>query len=100
MSRRDEQGPSVIQVEHLPERGRFQACVDGHLCVADYRLDGGRMQMTHTEVHPALEGRGIAAALVRAALDHARAHGLTVVPLCSYVRAYMRRHPDTQDLLA
>jgi predicted GNAT family acetyltransferase len=100
MISRDEEPSSVIPIEHLPERGRFQARVEGHLCVADYRLDGNRMQMTHTEVHPALEGRGIAAGLVRAALHHARASGLKVVPLCSYVRAYMRRHPDTQDLLA
>ena len=90
----------VIQIEHLPERGRFQARVDGLLCVADYRLRGNCMEMTHTEVPPVLGGRGIAARLVRAALDHARAHGLKVLPLCSYVRAYMRRHPDTQDLLA
>ena len=76
MSHRDDEVSSVVQVEHRPERGRFQARVDGHLCVADYRLDGDRMQMTHTEVHPALEGRGIAARLVRAALDHARANGL------------------------
>ena len=89
-----------IVIEHLPERGRFQARVEGHLCVADYRLDGDRMQMLHTEVHPALQGQGIAALLVQAALDHARAHGLKVVPLCSYVRAHMRRHPATQDLLA
>lgn len=100
MSDDSEELQNVIQIEHLPERGRFQARVDGHLCVADYRLDGDRMQMTHTEVHPALEGRGIAARLVRSALDHARANGLKVVPLCSYVRAYMRRHPDTRDLLA
>jgi predicted GNAT family acetyltransferase len=56
--------------------------------------------LTHTEVPPALEGRGIAAALVKAALDWARAEGLRVRPLCSYVVAYMRRHPETQDLLA
>jgi uncharacterized protein len=90
----------VIEIEHLPERGRFQARIDGQLSVADYRLRGDRMEMVHTEVPPALNGRGIAARLVRAALDHARARGLKVVPLCSYVRAYMRRHPDTQDLLA
>lgn len=90
----------MIEIEHLPERGRFQARVDGQLSVADYRLRGGRMEMTHTEVPPPLAGRGIAARLVRAALEHARANGLKVVPLCSYVRAYMRRHPDTQDLLA
>lgn len=87
-------------VEHLPARGRFQARVDGHLCVADYRLVGREMQMIHTEVAPDLQGRGIAAALVEAALAHARSHGYKVVPLCSYVRTYMRRHPMTQDLLA
>jgi uncharacterized protein len=87
-------------IEHLPGRGRFQTRVDGHLCVADYRLDGDRMQMLHTEVHPSLQGHGIAARLVQAALDHARTSGYKVVPLCSYVRTYMRRHPQTQDLLA
>jgi predicted GNAT family acetyltransferase len=91
---------ATIIVEHLPARGRFQARVDGRLCVADYRLAGREMQMIHTEVAPELQGRGIAAALVEAALAHARAHGLKVVPLCSYVRTYMRRHPQTQDRLA
>jgi len=86
-------------VEHLPECGRFQTKVDGHVCVADYRLEGGTMQMTHTEVHPDLQGRGVAAALIETALAHARANGLKVVPLCSYVRACMRRHPQSQDLL-
>ncbi len=90
----------TITVEHLPGRGRFQAVVDGHLCVADYRLVDGVMQMTHTEVHPALRGGGIAAELVEVALAHARASGLKVEPLCSYVRAYMRRHPQARDLLA
>jgi predicted GNAT family acetyltransferase len=87
-------------IEHLPEQGRFQTTVDGHPGVAEYRLAGGVMLMTHTEVHPALQGRGLAAALVEAALAHARAHGLKVNPLCSYVRAHMRRNPQTQDLLA
>ena len=87
-------------VEHLIERGRFQAVIEGATCVADYRLEGGVMIITHTEVAPRLQGRGIAAALVQAALVHARDHGLMVSPLCSYARAYMQRHPDTQALLA
>jgi D-alanyl-D-alanine dipeptidase len=49
--------------------------------------------------HPALQGQGIAAVLVQAALDWARAERLQVRPVCSYVAAYMRRHPDTLDLL-
>lgn len=92
--------PKSIVVEHLPARGRFQARVDGRLCVADYRRSGGHLQMIHTEVAPELQGRGIAAALVEAALTYARANGLKVEPLCSYVRSYMRRHPQTQDLIA
>ncbi len=87
-------------IEHLIERGRFQAVVEGATCVADYRLQGDVMLITHTEVAPRLQGRGIAAALVQAALDHAREQGLKVNPLCSYARAHMQRHPATHDLLA
>lgn len=90
----------TITVEHDPQRGRFHATVQGHLCVCDYRLRDGVMVMTHTEVAPELEGRGIAAVLVRAALAHAAAHRLKVRPICSYVTSYMRRHPETQPLLA
>ena len=88
-----------IDVEHLAPRGRFQAHVDGLMCVCDYRLSGGVMHMIHTEVPAALQGRGVAAALVKAALDHARAASLKVDPQCSYVSAYMARHPETADLL-
>jgi uncharacterized protein len=89
-----------LSIEHLPERGRFQAVVEGHTCVADYRLQGDVMAVTHTEVHPSLGGRGIAGALVQALLDHARAHALKVLPLCSFAAAYMRRHPESAALLA
>lgn len=89
-----------IVIEHLADRGRFQALVDGHRCVCDYRLQGSVMHMVHTEVAPQLEGRGIAAALVKTALAHAEAAGWKVNPLCSYVRVYMRRHPETLHLQA
>ena len=53
----------------------------------------GVMSIDHTHVPAPLEGRGIAAALVAATLAHARAQGLRVRPVCSYVAAYMRRRP-------
>jgi predicted GNAT family acetyltransferase len=87
-------------VTHNPSVPRFEAAIDGQLCVADYELADGVMRMTHTYVPAALEGRGIAAALVAAALAHARAAGWRVLPLCSYVRVYMERRPETHDLLA
>lgn len=92
--------PSPVSITHRPELNTFEAIVDGHRCVADYRLDGKIVHMTHTFVHPALEGRGIAAQLVQAALQWARTEGLKVDPVCSYVAIYLRRHAEWQDLLA
>lgn len=92
--------PDTPEIHHRPEWQRFECLVDGQLSVCDYRLDDGVMLMTHTEVPSALAGRGIAAALVRTALAHASEHGLKVRPLCSYVRSYMQRHPETLALRA
>jgi uncharacterized protein len=86
-------------IRHEPSSNRFVAPNPYGEAECAYRLIDGVMWLTHTEVHPALQGRGIAAALVQAALAHARAQGLKVRPACSYVRTYMRRHPETQDLL-
>jgi hypothetical protein len=91
---------SAIEVRHNPAANRFEAIVDGLLCSTDYYLDGDVMRMHHTGVPPALEGRGIASRLVRAAFAYADANGLRIEPRCSYVAAYVRRHPETQRLLA
>lgn len=86
-------------VHHNRAIPRFEATVEGQLCVAHYRVYGKVMMLTHTGVPQGLRGRGIAAVLVQAALDHARALGLKVRPDCSYAEAYMQRHPETLDLL-
>jgi uncharacterized protein len=91
-------GPG-IEVRHNTAAGRFEATVDGLLCVANYHLVDNVMRIHHTEVPRALEGRGIAGRIVRAALAYAEASALEVEPWCSYVRAYMKRHPETQRLL-
>ncbi len=74
-------------IVHDAAGGRFEAEVDGGVAECVYRLGAGVMNIVHTEVPPQSEGRGIAAALVQAALDHARAAGLKVRPSCSYVRS-------------
>jgi uncharacterized protein len=87
-------------VTHRPEACRFQLERDGRLAVVDYRLSAGRMVITHTFVPPEFRGQGLAEKVVRAALDHARAEGLSVVPQCSYVDVFLRRHPDYAGLRA
>lgn len=60
----------------------------------------GTITITHTGVPPAFEGRGIAARLVNQAVADARAQGFKITPVCSYVVAQFRRHPEWADLRA
>ncbi|MBB5767552.1 putative GNAT family acetyltransferase [Xanthomonas arboricola] len=89
-----------VQADHDSAQQLFSVDTDGQHAELAYRLEGERMTITHTQVPDAIAGRGIAAALVEAALAHARQQGYTVVPACSYAEAYIRRHQQFQDLLA
>lgn len=51
----------------------------------------------HTEVSDAYAGKGLASVLVKHALNDTIAAGLTVVPVCPYVKAWIRRHPEYQQ---
>ncbi len=73
---------------------------EGHLAgFAAYQRADHLVVLTHTEVDPAFEGRGVGSALVRGALDDLRARGVPVLPLCPFVRAFLGRHPEYQDVL-
>jgi predicted GNAT family acetyltransferase len=63
-----------------------------------FSLAPGVITLTHTEVPAALRGQGIASRLMHAVLETARAQGLKVVPRCSFVAAFMSRHPEFNDL--
>ncbi len=87
-------------VEHESEAHRFVVALDGQRARLEYELAGDTLVITHTLVPEAIGGRGIAGALVEAALAHARAGGLKVVPRCPYAARYLSRHPEHADLLA
>jgi predicted GNAT family acetyltransferase len=87
-------------IQHDPTNRRFVAHVDGVDCLLEYQLAGTVMTITHTEVPPAVGGRGIAGALVQSALETARDMGWQVVPACSYAAAWIKRHPEYAGLLA
>lgn len=72
----------------------------GALARIDYRRTGDVLWLDHAEVPPAFEGQGVAAQLVRGALELARARGERVVPVCGFVAAWMRRHPEFDPLRA
>jgi predicted GNAT family acetyltransferase len=89
-----------VQVRHLPDRHRFSADVGAAepAVLAYEALDGGTLDLAHTVVPAEARGGGVASALVRAAVDHARANGLKLVPTCPYVAAWLERHPGERDV--
>jgi predicted GNAT family acetyltransferase len=89
---------NVVVRDNAAER-RFETTVEGHTAYIDYRLADGAIVFQHTEVPAPLEGRGVGAALVRGALEAAQAKGLAVVPVCPFVSAYIRRHPEYAPLV-
>jgi uncharacterized protein len=78
---------------------RFELEVDGHTAYLYYRLEPGVITLVHTEVPPALGGRGVGSTLVRGALAAIRANGLKVIVKCPFVAAYMGKHPEFNDLV-
>ncbi|MEV4258274.1 GNAT family N-acetyltransferase [Spirillospora sp. NPDC049652] len=90
----------LVKDDH--ERNRFEITVDGTLAgFAEYHLrqDGRTVVFTHTEVLPEFEGQGIGSALARGALDDVRAGDRGVVPLCPFIKGWIDKHPDYQDLV-
>ena len=79
-------------INHDRTEHRFTAEVDGHHAELDYTLSGRVMSITHTLVPQEIGGRGVAADLMRAALEAAKSESWTVNPVCSYAVAYMRKH--------
>lgn len=89
----------MSSVQDNEAKHQFELIVDGHTALAAYRLKPGVITFTHTEVPKELGGRGIGSQLAKGALDLVRARGLKVVPLCPFIKAYIEKHPEYQDLL-
>ena len=81
-----------VDVQHLPDRGRFETVVDGVTAHLDYERRGGTVVMTSTVVPAPIGGRGVAGELTRTAVEWARGEGLEIDPQCSYVRVWLARH--------
>lgn len=87
------------EVRNDTDAQQYSLVEDGEVIgFAAYEVDGDEIRFTHTEVDPAHRGGGHASILVQHALDDVREGSLRVVPLCSYVKAWIDRHPDYQEL--
>lgn len=78
------------------------AAPDGQIrtVFADYTVQGATRAILHVEADPELRGTGAAGRFMHALSEHARAEGLKLAPRCSYAVAWLKRHPEFDDLLA
>lgn len=92
---------SDASVTDVASAQRYEITVDGVIAgFASYRDRDGHRVFTHTEISPKFEGRGLGSQLVRAAMDDVRARGITIVPLCPFVRSWLESHDGYGDLVA
>jgi uncharacterized protein len=90
----------LIEVVDHADALQYEVTVDGEPAgVIRYIRDGETITMVHTEIEPKFEHHGVGAELVKRALEDVRAKGEKVRPLCPFVVAYLRRHPDYDDIV-
>ncbi|WP_020677123.1 GNAT family N-acetyltransferase [Geopsychrobacter electrodiphilus] len=82
-----------------PGAQRFETIISGHMVHINYNRDDDVLTLVHTEVPAVLGGQGLGSKIVQFALDYAKSRGLQIVPRCPFVRSYIDRHPDYQDLV-
>ena len=74
---------------------RYELLRDGVVAAhASYRLQDGAVVITHTEVLPGSEGRGIGSKLAAMVVGHLNGRGLPIVPQCEFMASYIARHPE------
>jgi len=88
-----------MTISHNEPAQRFECDVDGGVAFAAYDRNGDQILFTHTEVPAEAEGQGIAGRIVAAALAYAREQQLQVVPQCAYVKSYLKRHREFEDIV-
>jgi predicted GNAT family acetyltransferase len=90
----------MSQLSDNADASRYELRSDGELVgFVDYRPAGESVILAHTEVDERREGEGLGGALVRATLDHIRASGRNVIPLCPFAAAWIQRHPEYVELV-
>lgn len=90
----------AAEIRDNPDKHRYELEVDGEIAFVLYRRAPGTITFVHTEVPKALGGKGIGTQLAKHVLDAARAEGLKVIVKCPFITAYMKRHPEYDDLKA
>lgn len=89
-----------LQITNNEAIHQFQLVVDGHIAFIDYLHKNDKYYLVHTGVPPELEGKGVASALVDKALAYLEEHNAKIVPMCTYIQMFLKRHPEWNRMVA
>jgi uncharacterized protein len=79
---------------------RYEALADNKaVAFAEYRPVGQNVMLTHTEVNESLEGQGVGSNLIRFALEDIRSKQLSAIPMCPFVKAFIKGHQDYLEVV-
>ena len=87
----------MADVINNEKQHRFEVDLEGQTALLEYKVRDGVLWLVHTEVPEKGQGKGIAGALARAAFEHARTVNQMVIPTCSFVISYLKRHPELME---
>lgn len=90
---------AAIEIINNEKLQRFESQLDDAFAFIEYRWLKGDMVLMHTLVPEAHEGKGVAGSLAKFALEYARNKNLKVIVYCPYVAAYLKRHPEYNDVV-
>jgi predicted GNAT family acetyltransferase len=76
------------------KENQFEMVVAGSTAIIEFKEFPGKIALIHTEVPPAIEGKGVATAIIEKALNYIEQNNLKLIPLCPVVVAYVKRHPE------
>jgi len=89
----------LIDIFENTTRKCFETKVGDAIAFIEYIRAKGAVYLTHTEVPKALEGQGIASTLVKGVLTILKNEEAKIAPLCPFVAAYIKRHPEWKTML-
>ena len=88
-----------MRINNNESMNRLEVSVEGGLGISNCKIQSHTIWLLHVQVPPEAQGHGVASELTRTALALAKERGLKVVPVCSFVATYIRRHPEYKPLL-
>lgn len=94
-----------LEIKDIPlvqnkEEEQFEMHIYDNVALVAYQERGDNYMLIHTEVPEALEGKGIASVLVTKTLNFIESEGRKIIPMCSYVKSFLAKHPEWQRIVA